>query len=112
MESSRGSLSILSRLSALKTQAPPLPLRCAEGLVVIWGCWGHWGGTVVPFAGATGLLGSVGVLRQFRHVRWRAVVFVLFVLSVLFRSACAGFAGWLAFWAGFRYNGEKTKEFL
>ena len=30
MESSRGSLSILSRLSALKTQAPPLPLRCAE----------------------------------------------------------------------------------
>ena len=53
MESSRGSLSILSRLSALKTQAPPLPLRCAEGLVVIWGCWGHWGGTVVPFAGAT-----------------------------------------------------------
>ena len=55
------------------------------------------------------------MLRQFRYVRWRAVVFVLFVLfvlSVLFRSACAGFAGWLAFWAGFRYNGEKTKEFL
>ena len=43
MESSRGSLSILSRLSALKTQAPPLPLRCAEGLVVIWGHWGRWG---------------------------------------------------------------------
>ena len=62
MESSRGSLSILSRLSALKMQAPPLPLRCAEGLVVIWGHWGCWGARLCLLLGPLGPLGPLGLL--------------------------------------------------
>ena len=63
MESSRGSLSILSRLSALKTQAPPLPLRGAGSAAL----------RSSSLSGATGSAGATGAAGNAAPVPLRAM---------------------------------------